>query len=60
MSETTKTEVETDLKICPACKEEVERLFYNYKENPLCKTCLTSILKESNKTINAIRNFVSA
>ncbi len=53
-------EIVIDLKICPACKEEVEKLFYNYKENPLCKTCLTSILKESNKTINAIRNFVSA
>lgn len=43
--------------ICPRCKKEVSQLFYNYKQNPLCKDCLNFVLKEANKTINAIRNF---
>ena len=46
-----------EFKICPRCKKEVKQLFYNYKKNPLCKECLNFVLKEANKTINAVRNF---
>ena len=58
MSET-KIEVETELKICHWCKVETDKIFYNYKTIPLCKKCLNGILKESRKTLNFIRNFVS-
>ncbi len=56
-----KEEVEKEeIKLCSWCQEPTEKLFYNYKNMPLCKECLDRILKETRKTLNYVRNFVSA
>ena len=49
-----------EIKSCSWCQEPTEKLFYNYKNMPLCKECLDRILKETRKTLNYVRNFVSA